>query len=187
MLFRSDAQYYWDGTIGPVRFHEAVSGLVARHRGATFVEIGPHPALASYLTDRGSGSSVTCPLRRPRASESGLAGIEVHAFVSALGKIAAAGHNCVDFDALYGGANVVDGKRIRTKTPPYPFAPKSIPWFVQTPEIARQRQTRNGPMNFPQLAINARTHPGLADHAIQGEPIRPAAGYVEMVRQVFSS
>ena len=70
----------------------------------------------------------------------------------------------------------------RVKTPPYPFSPKSIPWVSHTPEIARQCQQRNGPMNYPQLAINARTHPVLADHAIKGEPIMPAAGFIEMVR-----
>ena len=171
-----DYQYFWDGTIGPVRFNDAITALLARHRVATFVEIGPHPALASYLTEHGSTVTVTCPLRRPRKPEPG---IEVHEFVSALGKIVVAGHNCVDFDVLCGVLPAE--KRSRTKTPPYPFAPKLVPWAVRSPEITRQRQKRNGPMNYRQLAMNVKTHPGLADHIIKGEPIMPAAGFIEMV------
>ena len=117
--------------------------------------------------------TLVCPLRRPRTPEPG---VEVREFVSALGKLVAAGYSCVDFDVLYGHVE-------RTKAPTYPFALKSVPWFVETPEIARQRQSRNGPMNYPQLAINVKTHPGLADHVIKGEPIMPAAGFVEMVRR----
>ena len=49
---------------------------------------------------------------------------------------------------------------------------KSIPWALQSAEIVRQRQKRNGPLNYPQLAVNVQTHPGLADHVIKGEPIR---------------
>ena len=172
-----DAAYFWDGTLGPVRFDEALSALVAKHRNPTFVEIGPHPVLSGYLLDRGTSPTVTCPLRRPRAPEPG---VEVREFVGALGKIVVAGHNCVDFDVLY--ASSPHG---RVKMPAYPFAPKSIPWAAPTPEIARQRQHRNGPMNYPQLAMNVRTHPGLADHIIKGEPIMPAAGFVEMVSHPY--
>ncbi|KAH9933653.1 ketoacyl-synt-domain-containing protein [Epithele typhae] len=174
-----DPAYYWDGTIGPVRFDEALSALVAKHRTATFVEIGPHPVLSSYLLDRGTSPTATCPLRRPRAPEPG---VEVREFVGALGKIVGAGHNCVDFDVLY--AHLAPR---RAKGPAYPFAPKRLPWFVQSPEIARQRQHRDGPMNFPQLAINVRTHPGLADHIIKGEPIMPAAGFIEQALEFGAS
>ena len=171
-----DAAYFWDGTIGPVLFHDAISALSSRHRNATFVEIGPHPALASYLIGRGSTSMVTCPLRRPRAAE---VGVEVREFVRALGKIVTAGHSCVEFDVLFSQASGRERKRI--KVPPYPFAPKVVPWVIQSPEVSRQRQNRNGPMNYQQLAMNTKTHPGLADHVIKGEPIMPAAGFIEMV------
>ena len=49
-------------------------------------------------------------------------------------------------------------------------------------EIIRHRQNRNGPLNYPQLKINSQTHPALAEHVIKGEPIMPAAGFIEMVR-----
>ena len=179
-----DAAYFWDGTLGPVRFDEALEALVAAHggRGATFIEIGPHPVLSGYLLDRGTAPTIACPLRRPRAPEPG---VEVREFVGALGKVVAAGHNCVDFDALYAGCPGA-GAGTRTKMFKYPFAMKSIPWALQSAEIVRQRQKRNGPLNYPQLVVNVQTHPGLADHVIKGEPIMPAAGYIEMACASFS-
>ena len=96
-----------------------------------------------------------------------------------VGKLVVAGHNCVDFDALTGGAKVAG------KVPQYPFAPKTVPWWIQSAEIARQRQHRNGPLNYPQLQVNVQTHPELADHVIKEEPIMPAAGFIEMVRSLL--
>ena len=171
-----DAQYYWNGTVGPVLFSDALSALVTTHPGATFVEIGPHPVLSGYLRDHSPSSTIVCPLRRPRAPQTC---VEVREFLGALGQLIAAGHTCVDFDALYGGIASVGAERV--KTPAYPFARKVVPWAVDSAVLARQRQHRNGPMNYPQLAINTRTHPGLADHVIKGEPIMPAAGFIEMV------
>ena len=172
-----DAQYFWDGTIGPVLFDDALDALVADHESATFVEIGPHPVLSSYLLDRGTSPTLACPLRRPRAPEPG---IEVREFVGALAKIVAAGHNCVDFDAIYGACAGAGGRKT-AKGLAYPFAPRSLPWALPTADIARQRQHRNGPLNYRQLAVNVQTHPGLADHVIKGEPIMPASGFMEMV------
>lgn len=171
-----DPQYYWDGTLGPVRFTDAIQAMVRKNKTCTFVEIGPHPVLISYLqsmTEGRDGVTITCPLRRPRAPEPG---IEVFEFLTALGKVVVAGHNCVDFDTLYANAG-----RFTGTLPKYPFAPKVVPWRAPTAEIARQRQRRNGPMNYLQLEMNVRTHPGLADHVIKGEPIMPAAGFMEMV------
>ncbi len=171
-----DAAYYWDGTLGPVRFEEAIQSLISTAKSATFVEIGPHPVLTPYLQAMSDGAesiAIACPLRRPRAPE---LGIEPFEFVTALGKLVVAGHNCVDFDVLYGSAGAYTGP-----LPKYPFLLKSLPWFVETPEIVRQRQHRNGPMNYPQLQMNVHTHPGLADHVIKGASIMPAAGYIEMV------
>ncbi|KAI1798467.1 polyketide synthase [Ganoderma leucocontextum] len=167
-----DAQYYWDGTMGPVRFTEAITALAATHKHATYVEIGPHPVLTSYISSMTEKNTlITCPLRRQRTPEPGAEAAE---FLTALGKLVVAGHNCIDFDALTGGAKVVG------KVPKYPFAPKTVPWRIQNAEIVRQGQRRNGPLNYPQLQVNVQTHPDLADHIIKEEPIMPAAGFIEM-------
>lgn len=170
-----DTAYYWDGTLGAVQFKDAIHTLLNKNKSATFIEIGPHPVLAAYLQTIGqhhNNITITCPLRRLRTLEPG---IETFEFVTSLGKVVTAGHGVVNFDVLYGSATTYTGS-----LPRYPFALRSVPWSVATPEIVRQRQQRSGPMNYPQLQINAHTHPGLADHVIQGEPIMPAAGFIEM-------
>ncbi|OBZ73412.1 putative polyketide synthase 22 [Grifola frondosa] len=168
-----DAQYFWDNTRGPVMFTGAMQAIVAKHPNATYVEIGPHPVLTSYLSSMaGKGSTVVCPLRRPKSTEKTL--VEVQGLVESLGKLVVAGHNCVDFDVLFGTAHNTES------TPAFPFARKDIPYTAPTSEIARQRQHRNGPLNYLQLHVNEKTHPALAEHIIKGEPIMPAAGYIEM-------
>lgn len=169
-----DGQYFWDGTVGPVRFEEAVTALTAKHKHATFVEVGPHPALSNYISAMTQKSTlVTCPLRRQRVPEPGADIVE---FLSALGKLVVAGYNTINFDTLYGAA-----KKFPATLPPYPFAPKTIPYRIPSSAIVRQLQHRNGPLNYPQLEVNIHTHPELADHVIKGEPIMPAAGFIEMV------
>ena len=169
-----DAQYFWDGTLGPVRFTEAITALAAAHNHATYVEIGPHPVLTSYIASMTEKNTlVTCPLRRQRAPEPGAEAAEL---LTAVGKLVVAGHNCVNFDVLTGGA------KLSGKAPQYPFAPKTVPWRTQSAQIVRQLQHRNGPLNYSQLQVNVHTHPDLADHIIKGEPIMPAAGFIEMVR-----
>ncbi|OJT09920.1 hypothetical protein TRAPUB_13598 [Trametes pubescens] len=170
-----DAQYYWDSTRGPVRFTEAVQGIAQKHPHAIYVELGPHPVLTSYVSaiTEQKTAAVVCPLRRPRSSER--QPVEAAALLEAVGKLVVAGYTCVDFDALFGTAPApVD------VLPAYPFARKDVPYTVPTAEIARQRQQRNGPLNYSQLQINEKTHPDLAEHVIKGEPIMSTAGYLEM-------
>ncbi|OBZ73483.1 Nonribosomal peptide synthetase 14 [Grifola frondosa] len=154
-------------------FTGAMQAIVAKHPNATYVEIGPHPVLVSYISSMaGKSAMVTCALRRPKATEK--APIEVCALIESLGKLIVAGHNCIKFDVLFGTT------RSDALMPIYPFARKEVPYLAPTPEVSRQRQRRNGPLNYPQLQVNAKTHPALADHIIKGEPIMPAAGYMEM-------
>ncbi|KAH9944952.1 ketoacyl-synt-domain-containing protein [Epithele typhae] len=189
-----DDSYYWDNMVQPVRFEQAVSSLLARYRGATFVEIGPHPVLAAYL-QVGEGATVTCPMRRARPSKtlpiplsSSLSPAltsdvlaEVREFTIALGRIATAGHTYVDFDVLYGALCAPLPARVPASSlPAYPFTRRIVPWSSPTAQVQRQQQTRNGPLNYAQLQLNAKTHPDLAEHVIKGAPIMPAAGFVEM-------
>ncbi|KAH9840927.1 ketoacyl-synt-domain-containing protein [Rhodofomes roseus] len=168
------AEYFWDNTRGPVQFTSAMQALLKCQANATFIELGPHPVLASYISAMaGSNALVTCPVRRPKSSENPQ-GVEVQTFMDSIGKLVAAGHT-VDFDALCG----VVGQKGEV-IPPFPFARKEVPYHAQTFEVTRQHQHRNGPLNYPQLRINTKTHPELAEHVIKEEPIMPAAGYLEM-------
>lgn len=171
------AEYFWDSTRGPVKFTQAVQALASDHPNASYVEMGPHPVLASYVASMvGSRSLVTCPLKRSKPTEDPA---ELRGLLETVGKIVLAGHNSVDFDMLCG----VPAREAYQVT--YPFAKREVPYLAPTAEITRQRQHRNGPLNYPQLQINANTHPGLADHVIKDEPIMPAAGYMEMVRHTL--
>ena len=174
-----DAQYFWDGTLRPVQFTNTIQSLCAKHPNATYIEIGPHPVLTGYIAVMaGKNAATTCPLRRMKIPRDDLDAVEL---LSALGDLITAGHNCVDFDVLYGTT-----RPFRGALPRYPFAAKKVPWCQPTPEIVRQRQHRNGPLNYPQFQINSQTHPVLAEHIIKGEPIMPAAGFIEMVCGLFA-
>lgn len=168
-----DAQYSWGSTLGPVMFDTAVEAVHAQHPHAVFVEIGPHPVLSAYITATvGQGVTVLSPLKWSKSSEVG----DLTPFLDFIGRLVCMGYSGADMDVLYGTA-----ESRGVGLPPYPFARKEIPYVAPTFEIARQRQARNGPLNYPQLQINMQTHPGLAEHVIMNEPIMPAAGFLEMV------
>ncbi|KAJ3555005.1 hypothetical protein NM688_g2810 [Phlebia brevispora] len=166
------SEYYWDSTRGPVMFTQAMQKLTTALPGATYVEIGPHPVLSSYLQDlAGKESVVTCPLRRAKSAD---ALIEVQGTLDTLGKVVAAGSNSIDFDILYAGTeDLLDPQE------PFPFAKKDHPFYSPTADVIKQTAPRNGPLNYAQLQLNAKTHLSLSDHIINGEPIMPAGGYVE--------
>ena len=169
------SEYFWDSTRGPVKFTQAMQALTAKYHGATFLEIGPHPVLVSYLsTLAGKESAVTCPLKRSKTRDPAA---ETLGLLESLGKLVVAGHNTINFDILYKGLG--EGRE-----PPlsFPLARKDVSYHGESLLITKQNQQRNGPMNYPMLQMNSKTHPGLADHLIKDEPIMPAAGYVEMVR-----
>ncbi|CCM05253.1 uncharacterized protein FIBRA_07463 [Fibroporia radiculosa] len=168
-----DAQYFWDNTRGPVMFTSAMQAVAAKYPNSMFLELGPHPVLTSYIAAiAGNSSSVICPLRRAKSTE---VDVEILEFMGALGKLTVAGHRCVDFDILCGTSCPVDDPVLS-----FPFSKREVPYAASTFEITRQRQHRNGPLNYPQLQVNTKTHPCLAEHIIKDEPIMPAAGYIEM-------
>ncbi len=175
------SNYFWDNTRKPVLFVQAISNILSNSPLATFVEISPHPTLSTYLTTLGADStSVICPMRRsknPKAND------EASLFLESLGRLMILGHNMVDFVVL-NGRNSLD---FDLNAPPYPFAKKLVPYYPEySPVLFRQMAQRNGPLNDSNLRINHQTHPELAQHVIKGEPILPAAGYLEMVSRLRS-
>ncbi|KAG2115628.1 hypothetical protein DEU56DRAFT_932582 [Suillus clintonianus] len=168
---RFSAEYYWSTTRGPVQFTGAIQRMIHDIGTPSFLEIGPHPALAGYLvTLGGETATVVCPLRRPKGNQG-----EVVSFLEALGKLAVAGHCCIDFNVL-NGCTAADVPKL----PAYPFSRKKLFLYPNSSSMQRIRQPRNGPLNYSPLRINSQTHPYLAQHVIQGEPIMPATGFIEM-------
>jgi acyl transferase domain-containing protein len=169
--FTSD--YYWQGTREPVLFTEAITALLKDHPTATFVEVSPHPVLTSYLSTLGA-TAVVAPLRRAKRSQDG--NVEGITFLQSLGRLAALGYNFVDFSSLNDNPRL----HIDLPLPSYPFNTKAVSYHSESASFYRQFQSRNGPLNSPDLRVNSQTHPVLAQHVIKGEPIMPAAGFIEM-------
>ncbi|KAF7363153.1 putative polyketide synthase [Mycena venus] len=163
-----DAEYFWRNTRAQVLFAPAIFSI---GEVATFVEISPHPVLSSYLFEMAaSSSSVLSLIRRPKT---GSASTEYHDTLEFFGKLTAAGHNCVNFTLL----NAVSCSASKVKLPAYPFLKKQFPLL---PDTSREDNHYHGPVNRAHLRLNRDTHPTLAEHVIRGEPIWPAAGFLEM-------
>ncbi|KAF7358095.1 putative polyketide synthase [Mycena venus] len=168
-LFRGpfDPEYFWMNTRYQVLFAPAVQNI---NRASTFVEIAPHPVLASYLSDSALDSSVVLPtVRRPKA---GATNTENYALLELLGKLTVSGYNCVDFAKLNGAAE----SQSKPSLPVYPFQKRRFPLYPEGP----QSYNHCGPINRSHLRLNRHTHPTLSEHVIRGEPIWPASGFLEM-------
>ncbi|EED85042.1 predicted protein [Postia placenta Mad-698-R] len=164
-----DADYFWDSARGPVQFSTAIHAILETAPNAIFVEVGPHPVLCTYISSMsGDTHRALSPTKRTEKGE------ECYNLIDFLGQLVVAGYTGIDFDAL-GCAGDPD-----VDVPPFPLSRREVPYLAPTPEAIRQRQERNGPLNYPQLRINSRTHPALAEHIIKNEPTMPAAGYIEM-------
>ncbi|KAI3597815.1 polyketide synthase [Moniliophthora roreri] len=171
--FTSD--YFWQNTRGTVDFTKALTSITRDNpQDLTFVEISPHPVLASYISETTSSTSaVLYGARRPRGNEPAE---EQRHLLQLLGQLTTLGHNCVDFTSVNGVACY--GAKI--DIPPYPFVRKSFPLYPDTPGLRKQMRRRHGPLNHPDLRLSRETHPVLAEHVVRGESIMPAAGYLEM-------
>ncbi|CCM02247.1 uncharacterized protein FIBRA_04328 [Fibroporia radiculosa] len=168
-----NAEYFWQATRFPVRFTNAIQAICGS-ASSTFVEIAPHPVLASYMSSMVDNESVVLSsIRRPK---SGDILSEHHNLLELFGKLTAAGYKCVDFTRL----NQRACYEAAVSLPPYPFVKKEFPLYPDTFGYEKQMAPHNGPLNHPYLRINCDTHPMVGEHIIRGEPIMPAAGFVEM-------
>jgi acyl transferase domain-containing protein len=161
----------------PVKFEQTVTAVVEEMPEAIFIEIGPHPALSSYVSGMGAKSDkVLCPMRRTKnVTEFN----EIADLLLCVGNLSSLGVNTINFNAV----NATDSLEISKPIPAYPFAPKPMPFYSENSRMAvKQKRSRRGPLNYESLAMNAQTHPDLAEHVIKGEPILPATGFFEMVR-----
>ncbi|KAK0200866.1 putative polyketide synthase [Desarmillaria ectypa] len=173
------SQYFWSNTRQPVLFSSTAARVRRDHPDAIYVEIGPHPVLATYLEDP-QVKAVLCPLIRPRSSTP-KSPSESHIFLDCLGRITVLGPKCseVNFRRL----NMYHGSLKVVPAIAYPFQRKEIPYYQGslTQDTSRSHvPTRNGPLGQKDMNISASSHPSLIDHVISGEPVMPAAGYIEM-------
>jgi phthiocerol/phenolphthiocerol synthesis type-I polyketide synthase C len=172
-----DAGYWWRNIRSPVRFAEA-AGCLIRDGYRIFLEIGPTAILQSYLTDalraaKVDGRVLTTLSRKPTDGDP---------FPTIAANCHVAGY---DFTRSAWFDGMADPRGL----PLYPWHRQSF-WFGSTSEAA---DLVDPPFEHPLLGfrqrgsvqcwinhLDAEVLPWIADHAIEGVPVLPAAGILEM-------
>jgi hypothetical protein len=172
---RFTPEYFWDNLRNPVHFHQGTTSVLDDFPGAVFVEISPHPALSSYIASSVGHNRVLCPMRRPKTPSDTDA--EALAFTRTVGDLIVLGVNQIDLTSLYGRSSRDPAYDI-----PYPFTERYFPMRIDGPR-SQSGTLRDG--SSLHLQINAKTHPDLAQHVINGEPIMPGAGFLDMVSKIY--
>ncbi len=173
---KTDAGYWWRNIRHPVLFAEAI-GTLLETGCDTFLEIGPHPVLSSFISTclrhRKREGTIISSLRRKEKEVPNLMGV---------------------VGALYTRGYPVDWQRI------YPTAKRHVrlpgyPWQRETHwrESEESRRERTDCTAHPLLGrqlslalpvwenyLDLSRFPYLADHQVQGTALMPAAAYVEM-------
>ncbi|HEV8680877.1 MAG TPA: acyltransferase domain-containing protein, partial [Stellaceae bacterium] len=172
-----DGDYWWRNIRSPVRFTDGMAGLVdAGFR--VFVEIGANPVLQAYLHDalraaEGQGR-VLATLARRQGGEDPFPAIAARCHV--------AGYDIT-------GAERFDGPTDPRGLPLYPWQKEHF-WFERTVEGSNPANPpfdhpllgfrQHGPVPFWLNHLGPEVLPWLADHAVEGMPVLPAAAVVEM-------
>ena len=176
-----DAEYWWRNVRRPVRFAEAVGRLSALASGA-FVEVGPHPVLATAideaLSGRGGELVRVASLRRDQP--------QLGQMLEALGTLYVAGAE-PDWERVH------PGPREHLHLPRYPWQ-REHHWS----ESAAGREARLGGEG-PRLAgrdvqattptrdvqLSTAEFPYLPDHRIGQTVVFPGSGYLEAALAMF--
>ncbi|KAF7359785.1 Polyketide synthase [Mycena venus] len=168
--------YFWANCREPVLFSKAVSDSLSA--SPIFLEVGCHPVLASFILVQGvADSRVLCPMRRPSGkTRPSVSSNESTLFLTTLGRLSLLGSNSLDLSGLYGAS------ACKPKLVEHPLAPRTIPSpkVLSSQGNIRMMEGR-GPLSSANLRMNKVTHPTLAEHVINGEPIFPTTGFIEML------
>ncbi|KAJ6460695.1 hypothetical protein C8R47DRAFT_993943, partial [Mycena vitilis] len=178
------SQYFWENCRNEVLFSDAVIKILDSHPVPIFVEVCCHPVLASSLSAHGIPEERSlCPMRRSSANKPVPAFGEMSLFLETLGRLSLLGINSIDLTPLYGrGASPTESKLVE-----HPLARRQIsPPKLRGPSRL-QGALRAGPLASARLSMNKTTHPDLAEHVINGEPILPATGFIEILLEAGAS
>ncbi len=173
------AGYWWRNVREPVRFADAMVSLASSGYG-TFLEIGPHPVLATSMSESlaaaGLKGTVLPTLRRNENERTMM--------LSAAGGLHVEGYP-VDWAAVFrGGWN-------RVTLPSYPWE-RERHWFEAAPDSSIDAEDATAgahPLLGRRLETatptweGATAHEGvryLDDHLVQGTVVFPGVGYLEM-------
>ncbi len=172
-----NAAHWWRNVRDPVRFAVAVDTLIADGY-RIFVEIGPRPVLLPYLREalravESAGHSIATLDRRA---------VSADPFPAIAARLHVAGHDMSQ-------AAWLDGPSDPCGLPLYPWQRQRY-WFPRTAEAVEQVNPvrdhpllgfrRDGPVPSWRNHLDTTLFPFLADHAIDGVPVLPAAAIIDM-------
>ena len=172
-----DAEYWWRNVRWPVRFTDAVAQLIGEgHR--IFLEVGPRAILRSYLTDGLRSAEVQGRVLASLAKEPN----DDDPFPAIAAHCHTAGYDWTSSASF-------DGPSDSRGLPLYPWSRERF-WFAVTTEAA---DLVSPPFDHPLLGFRQRgatanwlNHldeqvlPWIADHAVEGVAVLPAAAILEM-------
>ena len=172
-----DAIYWWHNVRQPVLFRPAVETLIARGL-RLFIEIGPAPVLQSFLRDAvqraGQPGRVLASLTRQPAERNPFAAIAAACHVAGAG---------------IEGAPGLDGFATARWLPTYPWQRQRFRPMRSIEAVELVSPVRDHPLlgfRDPQSCdawmshLSTVSEPFLADHAVDGMPVLPAAAMIEM-------
>jgi acyl transferase domain-containing protein/NADPH:quinone reductase-like Zn-dependent oxidoreductase/acyl carrier protein/NADP-dependent 3-hydroxy acid dehydrogenase YdfG/SAM-dependent methyltransferase len=171
-----DADYWWRNVREPVLFGPAILELLKRHQ-TSFLELGPHPALASSLRDCGEALGKHPLVFHSLKRETD----EQEEIFENLAQLQLAGAELV-------WSAINQGSGAGVAMPPYPWSNESF--WLETEDSRRERlQVPDHPLlglrsgdAMPCWTVELDLHrlPFLNDHRLWGSVVFPGAGYVEI-------
>ncbi len=173
-----DGEYWWQTIIKPVLFWPAMQELVALGI-QNFLEIGPHPVLATYILEclkyEGVSGLLASSIRRKED--------EREAMLRSLGSLYCAGYS-PNWSAVQPSGDLAS-------LPGYPWQ-KERHWFEPAGKATNRRISRQAG-DHPLLGARTRSaHPAwenlvgtaetsyLQEHVVQSSAVMPAAAYLEL-------
>ncbi|MBV8349377.1 MAG: type I polyketide synthase, partial [Mycolicibacterium sp.] len=163
---RFDAEHWVANLRNPVRFQQAITAAGAQHH--TFIEISPHPLLTHAITDTlaPNGSHlVTSAMSRDDDQT-----VFFHSQLAAVGAARAANGRLADIPSA-------PWRHSR-----FWVADRSAHWEMADshPLLGKHFDMPSGPEHVWQGDVGTDVCRWLADHKVYGQPIMPAAGFVEI-------
>ncbi|KAJ7622564.1 hypothetical protein DFH06DRAFT_1482051 [Mycena polygramma] len=172
--------YYWDNCRNPVLFSTAISNIIEFHDSdhsthPIFFEISCHAVLSSSILAHGVDDKlVLCPMRRQSSRQSAIF-CEHRLFIESLARMVVLGYNSCDIGGIYGPST------LKPAFLDHPLKQRLIPPPKAYVSNKVEQRTMDGPLTPATLKITSATHPQLAQHVINGEPILPATAFLEMI------
>lgn len=182
--------YMWSNIEQPVRFRDAVTGIVERFgENAVFMEMSAHPVLSSYIKHPSTGAkNAIYTLHRENP--------EQNTILQCVSQLLTLGHS-VDIRGLLGHS--VEPLMNTEPALRYPLAPQFC--YKESRDLVTHRTAPEGTWR-PLLGrlvphpdteqlwsrkISIPHHLWVQDHVVQDTVVFPGAGYVEMALEAFET